>query len=471
MKRTIGIDINKRFISLVQLCSKGGKIFLEKTFIREISNAESRNEVPSQEIQAAVKDTIEKEGFDTRAKAIISMPYGKVFFYNYKTEIASDRDIEQLIKFELEDDFPIPFDDLLTDICNQRNLNEHTREFFVGAVRKSKLQDWVQAISETGLNCDIVTSDACALGSFIKLKKNQNHDNTTVVVYPDDNRIIIAVCQNGSLIFARHIDNIETSDRVSILKKEIELTFREIHDESSSHALSGELTKESDLDVAALNPFEGLDYVSEDKTDNKLTIALGLALTGMNNRDKVLNFIDAEKAGTEQAVKTKRNAFVFAVLLISITVMFVINLFARLNALENEKQNLEGQIRNIFVQTFPDEKKIVNELAQMNEKYNSLEQEYKTVASEIFDRTPALEILANISEKIVPDQNIRISDITMTADSVQLSATAADFESVDNLVEKFKKIPEFSSVDMGNIDLNAADNRVSFNISMKVGVN
>ena len=166
MKRAIGIDINKNYISLVQLCSRAGRFSMEKTFIREISNGCSAKEISTDNIFVEIKDIIDKEGFDTKAPAIISMPFGKIFFHNYTTEISTDKYLKKLIKFELEDDFPIPFDDLVTDICGYRDLNGEEREFLVGAVNRSKLQDWMKKISDAGIDCPIVTADV-----FAQLKK------------------------------------------------------------------------------------------------------------------------------------------------------------------------------------------------------------------------------------------------------------------------------------------------------------
>ena len=56
MKRAIGIDINKKHVSLVQLCKKGGRLFLEKTYTEKCSTKEK--------IQTAIKDAIENERVD-----------------------------------------------------------------------------------------------------------------------------------------------------------------------------------------------------------------------------------------------------------------------------------------------------------------------------------------------------------------------------------------------------------------------
>ena len=59
----------------------------------------------------------------------------------------------------------------------------------------------------------------------------------------------------------------------------------------------------------------------------------------------------------------------------------------------------------------------------------------------------------------------------MTSDSLQLTATAADFESVDNLVDKLKKVSQFNSIDIHNIDMDPGNDRVKFNLAIKIGVN
>jgi type II secretory pathway component PulL len=503
MKRAIGIDINKKHISLVQLCNKGGKYFCEKNYVQDISDSSSVMENSPDEVQKVIKKIIDEKGFDTKALAIISMPFGRVFFHNYKTELSTDRDIEQLIKFELEDDFPIPFDDIITDIYGCRILKKQEREFLIAAVSRSKLHDWTQAISEAGLNCTIVTSDVCALSSFTTLNRKANDDVSSMIIYAGDGEIITAVIQNHSTIFARHIDNIETQDMINTLKRDISLTLKAVFDSPVTapskillcgspelvHKLYDELSNETNFEVQISNPFTGIrdsGLVPRDSgvgsrtaelkarvtsDDYRLIIALGLALIGMDNESRMLNFLACDKAGTREKTKTKRNAIVFAFLLLALAAMFLVNLFTRLRSLENENRSLGQEIRQIFVQTFPDEKKIVNELAQMNEKYDVMEQEYHAIASEILDRVPILEIFEKVSEKITPNQNIRVSSISMTPDSVQLSATAIDFESIDNLVEKLKQISLLDTIDIKNLDIDQTNNWVSFNLSITIGVN
>ena len=482
MKRTIGIDINKHYISFAQLCCKRGEYYLEKSYVYPIPESASSNQVDTEEIQAVIKDTIVNVKFDSKALAIISMPYGKVFFHNYKTAFSSDKDLDRLLKYELEDDFPIAFDDLVINILSENAISENQKEFLVGAVSRSELKKWTQVINETGVDCSVVTSDINALYNAIKLNHGLDGKDCSMIIHVDNSRMIIGICRKDSLLFVRYIDNIKIQQILSSLKQEIALTMKAVSNTEISQPskiyLSGynnlvqiikeRLPEDMNSEIILSDPFIKISSTSEQKKNDKLIIALGLALTGLEPQGHEFNFLAADKAESDQLIKTKKNALVFGVLLAAFVILLFINFFAQLKGLENENKDIEHKIREVFIKTLPDEKKIVNELAQMDEKYSQLQKEYDVIASEIVDRVPAIEILKNISENITPGQNIAIAGISMTPETVLLNGTAADFESVDNLVEKLKQIKEFDSVEIQNVDLDPKSNKVRFSLSIKI---
>lgn len=477
MKRTIGIDINKYYISLAQLCCKRGRYYLEKSYVHRMSDSDTSNNVNVEQVQAIIKNTITSEKFDTKSPAIISMPNGRVFFHNYKTEFSSDKDIERLLKYELEDDFPIPFEDLVTNICS--NVNEKQNELLVGAVSRSELQSWTQAINETGIDCSMVTSEISALYAAVKLNHNPGGEDSSIIMHVDTSRTILGVFQKDTLMSVRYIDNIKTDEMAALLGREIALTLKAVSANnpvpskiflSGNHnlvlSLKKQLPQEIDSEIVISDPFVKVISEAEQKKNNKLIIAIGLALIGLEPSKNVFNFLAADKAEAVQVNKTKRNVLGFVVLLAAFAALLLINFFSQLNGLEKEKKNLDQQIREVFVATLPDEKKIVNELAQMNEKYSQLEKEYNVIASEVVDRVPAIKILENISKTISPDLNIGVLGISMTPESVNFSGMAPDFESVDNIVEILQKTKDFDSVEI--VDLEPQSNNVQFSLAIKI---
>ena len=479
MKRTIGIDINKYYISLTQLCCKRGRYCLEKSYVHRMPDSDSANNVNVEQVQAIIKNTITSEKFNTKSPAIISMPNGRVFFHSFKTEFSSDKDIERLLKYELEDDFPIPFDDLVTNVCSSHNVNERQNELLVGAVSRSELQSWTQVINETGIDCSMVTSEISALYAAVKLNHNPGSDDSSIIMHVDTSRTILGVFKKDSLMSVRYIDNIKTDEMAALLEREITLTLKSVAANnpipskiflSGNHnlvlSLKKQLPQEIDSEIVISDPFVKVISEAGQKKNNKLIIAIGLALIGLEPSQNVFNFLAADKAEAVQVNKTKRNAIGFAILLAAFAVLMLINFFSQLKGLEKEKENIERKMRDIFVTMFPDEKKIVNELAQMNDKYTQLEKEYNVIASEVVDRVPAIKILENISKTISPDLNVGVLGISMTPESVNFSGIAPDFETVDNIVEILQKTKDFDSVEI--VDLEPQSNNVRFNLTIKI---
>ena len=100
--------------------------------------------------------------------------------------------------------------------------------------------------------------------------------------------------------------------------------------------------------------------------------------------------------------------------IVAIGLLLITKLSYELNTLETKHQLIEKRIRDVFVKTLPNEQKIVNELVQMNQQLDAVQAEYRTLVTGLSDRVSPLRILQNISEKITPNQNVLIDDISIT---------------------------------------------------------
>lgn len=486
MKRSIGIDISRDKVRVVQLGHSRGRLSLEQACVQQIPNSTSLNENSVTDLRTLIKAIMTQEGFDTHATATVAMPSDRVFFHSFRTELSKDEDVRRLLKFELEDDFPVPFDDLVADICSCRELKEHKRQFLVGAVSRSELRDWVKILTEAGVECSVVTADACALHTALAFSHDLAYKLPSIIIYADGSRTILAISENNRLVCVRNLnyqdvsvneDNTSTVT-ASMLTREIELTWRAIFNSCSPvptrilvsgnneliQNLSEALTKETNYEIIILDPFVRIRCPAQQHVDSELTIALGLALMGANKNIDVLNFLAADALKEDQKVKTKQSALVFGVLLLAIGILLVGNLFIQLNTLESQRQSIKRQIRQVFIQTLPEEKRIVNELAQMTEQFERLKAEYSTFATAISNRTSPLRILQGISEKITPDENISVSNISINAESVRLSGTATSFESVDNVISMLHQIDEFDRVELQSTDIDPRSSRLRFSL-------
>jgi len=482
VKRSIGIDISGSRISVVQLCRARGALSVERVHVRHMPSGTSSRPASAAELAAEIKTAVTGGEFDTHAPVVIAMPYGRVFFSNFRTDVTSDESVRHLLKFEVEDDFPIPFDDLVVDFCSSREVQGQDREFLVGAVSRSELHDCVKTVREAGFKCSMVSADACALHVATASDQERANDVGSVSLYADRCRTILTIGEGNRLMCVRYLNNSDSPEGFArTLKREIDLTWRALFNAAvparTKILLSGAtgivqdlsevLSKEMDFDIVQLAPFTRISRLSQQK-DSELVVALGLALIGANKQSTALDFLAADKVKAEQTAKTKRSALVFGCLLVATGALLVAGLFVRLKALEAEHQRITQKIREVFTQTLPEEKRIVNELAQMTEKVGVLRQQWDTLAAEIHSRAPSLRILQRISERIPQGQNVSVSGISVTAESVRLSGVAPSFEAVDNVVEIVGQVPEFDSVELRNVDMDPTSNKVRFSLLIAV---
>lgn len=486
MKRSIGIDINRDKISMVQLCFTGGKFSLERASVREMHGSGSSEENSTTDINAVINSMLNEDNFDMSAKVTVTAPTDRVFFQNFKTDLSANEDVQQLIKFELEDDFPIPFDELVAGICGSRELKGNDREYLVGAINRMELQDRIKTIKQAHLKCSNVTADVCALYAAVSINHNLVDSTSSVIIQADNSRIILAISEKGRLVCVRHFNSQDLAEApggtpVQMLTREIGMTVRAVFGpdtdnrqkvfiSSNNKLLDGlfeRLPESMNCEVRELNPFAKIDCPELQQPNPDIAIAAGLALIGTNEIPDALNFIAIDEFSSDKTVEIKRGLYIAGALLLAIGVLLVAMLFHELNNLENRHELVKKQIREVFVQTLPQEKKIVNELAQLNEKLESSQSQYNALAAGLSDRVLPLRILQIISEKITSDQNVRINDISMAPESVRLAGVAPSFESVDNLMSLLRQASGFDTVEVPSIDVDSQGGGVRFKLSIK----
>jgi Tfp pilus assembly protein PilN len=267
---------------------------------------------------------------------------------------------------------------------------------------------------------------------------------------------------------------------VQVLILEIEMTLRTVFGpdtdtrrkvfvSSNNKLLEGlfeRLPEAMNCEVVELNLFAKINCPDQQPNPD-IAIAAGLAMIGTNEILDVLNFIAIDEFRSDQTVEIKRGLYIAGALLLAIGIMLVAMLFHELNTLEKRHERLKKQIREVFVQTLPQEKKIVNELAQLNEHLESSQAQYNALASGLSDRVLPLRILQIISQKIPTDQHVLINDISMAPESIHLAGIAPSFESVDKLMSLLRQVTGFDTVEVPSIDVDSQGRGVRFTLSIR----
>jgi type II secretion system protein L len=415
------------------------------------------------------------------------LPYEKVFFGHLRTEVAKPEDVRRLLKFELEDDLPVPFEELVADLCSRRPVEEGRQEYLIAAVSRAEIGKWNQAWETAGHRCSVCSTDICALEAVARLVRPGPGEGPVLLVHVDGHRMILVLWRDGAILYGRHLTctgDAETIQRT--LVREIELTRRSALGRQPPSVeillsgpgalvceLTGKLSQATGQAVRSLWPLPVSAASGVADLDGQFTLALGLALVGLNASGDELNFLKADLFQVDRAAKSraKQAALMSAVLLVAILVLLGFRTFRQLTSLEAQRASATRDIRAVFLEVFPEEKKVVNEAAQMKEHLDSLRKERDMLAAVVGKRVQPLRVLHILSQRMTSDQGIGISSFSIKDRTIHVAGTGNSFESIEQFLEELRRVPEFASIELEDMAQSRGGNRPEFRllISVKTG--
>lgn len=482
MNCCIGIDIATRGIRLAWVSRRRGSRILRGTWARDLPSGEVA--VGDAGMDALLEEALRGVHLRASANVVVGLPCRNVFFHDLTTELERHEDVRRMVKFELEDDFPVSFEDLIVDICGHYQKGEREHKYLIAAVNRSEITGWNRVVEKAGRRCSVHTTDVCALEAVARAAQLDSGDAPLVLLHADGQRAILGILCQGNLLVARHFVCSGPPDAVgAMLSREVELTCRcafgrECRQTSRIllsgpdefiRPLSGRLSEETDRDVQLVDLSSVIQSPDGSQPDGQFTVALGLALMGLSPAGHRLDFLNADTSQADRLVrsKAKRGAMVAGALLAVILALSGVGAIREFTRLETEHAGLRREIRAVFLEVCPQEKKIVNELAQMTEHLSSLQKERDTLAKAIGERIHPLRILHILSEKLASDKEISISLCSIKDRAVYVTGTGA-FESVERFMEELRQVPEFSSVELEDVTRSRSADRPEFRLLIKV---
>jgi type II secretion system protein L len=486
MGYAIGIDLSSHGIRIVQVSRRRGRLHVHGTYAREVGCRESSEGDAG--AGALLAETIREANFRANATVVVGLPYEKVFFSALRTDVAKPEDVRRLLKFELEDDLPLPFDELVADICGCRHVSEGQHEYLIAAVSRDEIDTWAHALNDAGHRCSVCSTDVCALEAVARLVRPDESDGPTISVHVDGHRMILGLWHGGTILCARQMACTGDAEMIRrTLAREIELTLRRTLGRKHQQPLeillsgSGELVRElsgrlpqaTGHAVRLLGPSSITCPSGALDLDGQFTIALGLALIGLGSTGNELNFLNADLSQVDRAAKSraKQAALVFVALLVAILGLLGLRTFWELRALEAERAGVSREIRTVFAEAFPEEKKIVNEPAQMKEHLDSLRKEHDMLAAVVGKRIQPLRVLHILSERMTSEKGIGISSFSIKDRTVHVAGTGNSFESIEQFLEELRQVPEFASIELEDMAQSRGSDHPEFRllITVKIG--
>lgn len=393
---------------------------------------------------------------------------------------------ERVLKFEVESFLPLPIEEVIADFFPQSNFTQK-KEVLVFAARKSDLQEHLSFLPEVDIDPESLIPEAVSLFWLVRFLKKI--DNPGALLDLGASKATLIIWQNKGLTLARSLAvspsmdvdydrklSAETQRTLMAYESEpdneqvekIWLTGGLANQSGLKERLAEELKREIELlDLTA--GFPSLKQEVPETYHHSLAIALGSALGANVPGEERINlrleeFAPAKKLQRERSRLSLLAAYGSILVLLGLGVLGT-DYYLK----ESRYRELKNQIRLEFLQANPGAKKIVHEVQQMR---NLVQEERRKAGSWVGmskDGSP-LEIIYEISSAMEPTWKLRITELTVEAETVEIAGEADSFEAANRLKAKLDKSPLFKEGQVKVARASTLENVVEFKIQMKKGI-
>jgi Tfp pilus assembly protein PilN len=146
-------------------------------------------------------------------------------------------------------------------------------------------------------------------------------------------------------------------------------------------------------------------------------------------------------------------------------VAFAVDLYLK----ERRYQGLKVEIRKEFIQAQPGIKKVINEVQQMKNLVR--EEKARVDALGGLSKTASpLEIIRELSTVIEPEWKVRVTDLVVEPEAVEVIGEADSFETVNRLKSRLDKSSLYKEVQLKTVRASTLENVIEFKLQMKRGI-
>ena len=483
-----------------------------------ITAVQVKSELKGYQITACARIMIEEEGgLDDALKGLFnqmdlksdtylsSIPVEHVSYRNLQMPFKEPKKIRQTIAFELESMLPFPIEDLVVDftIIDQSDQSE----ILAASVSRRYISEYLTHLQTHGIDPEILDIRSVPVVLWllrqagipdngllldIGLKKN------TMVLYLNRRIVLIRTFALDDCAIVRSVSNATDSDPVdSPMAEQIEYciksfctmvqntlhafawqTKREVQPERIFFTGNGALYPETgDLLKRFLDiPVEQIN-LSRDKRvrmdENIAQVwnpalmdgALAFALRD-DRQGQGFNFRKDEFEVKKHYLGIKKEIRKVAVFFILILSFLAADLYVDYYFLKKRYKTMDQKITEVFRQTFPDVKRIVDPLQQMRVKIKEIKGSTISLTGINADQK-VLDLLKDISHRVTKSLDVHVTRMVVDPDTVRISGRTDTFNTVDNIKSRLEPSAYFSAVTISSANLDRSGKQVQFEIKLQ----
>jgi len=485
-KKSIGIDIGRSHVRAVQMTRTTEGYSVEKAFgIQTRRSTDS----PVNVLRALTT----QHGFDRRAEVAVCLPHHAVFFADTEVDAATLQKLRTGDTSTLKDDFPIPAEKAVVQVCSTRQLSNEQYSVLVAATSSDLLEEELGLLGEGKLQPASVETPITAAHTAVAFNHPESQRGTALILCVEQTTLNLAVVHEANLLVVRNIPLLISGESdteaiarqvTEVLGREIEITWRKLFDADpdadlrvylvsesrTARYLAGAIEADANCHVTLVDPYAGMEEAPTDEVRFPVCIAEGLALRRLlPEQTGTVNFLLPHNTRDRSPLHARKQLLACGGLLIATVLAWVVGLFLQLSLLESQNIEIRRQIDEVFRQTLPEERNIVNPMAQLQQKLDSFDTDTAMLTPFQTGRLTPLEILRVLSTHQPSQGDLRFDDLLVAADSVRVTGSCNSFTAFSQWQRVLEEIPGFHTVDVPKQEKNAKTGKVHFTLSLSSG--
>lgn len=391
---------------------------------------------------------------------------------------------QQVVKFEVEPFLPFPADQVVVDFYSAEK-DEAGKEALVFAARKGNLGESLSMLKEAGLDPERVVPEALALFWLIRGLGKASEGPGALLDLGQEKATLI-LWQGKRMKLARSIPmsggvpNAAANPNLAPLAEEVKRTFL-----SAGYGTGGQsvekvyltgggllapgvdrsLSQSLGTPVSILDLGEAAGEVPQEHRPS-LGAALGAAW-GEPSADWV-NLRREEFAPLQKAQRARGRLKVLISYAVILGILGVASFLLNLYLQERKFRDLKAQIRKEFSQALPDVKKVVNELQQMKARVQEEKAKLGSLGGGPGGGSP-LEVLREFSLMVDPGTKVRVTELLVDPESIEVNGEADSFDAVNQLKARLDRSGNFKDVQLKTARASSLENVIEFKFQMKQG--
>jgi Tfp pilus assembly PilM family ATPase len=487
LEKILGLDISPDSVAAVQV--KGGLKGHHVTACAHVMIEEAGG------LEEALKALVEQVGPEADI-CISSIPGEHVLYRNLRMPFRDKKKIRQTLAFELETMVPFPVEHLLVDFTMVDRSDQS--EILAAAVKQAYISEYLAHLQANGIDPTVLDISGVPTVCWLLRQAGTPDDgllleiglkrNTMILYLKRRIALVRALPLNGSAI-AHHPDTQEAEQIESRLRSfctEVQYTLHAFGSQTAKTVRpqrvfvtgSGALHQDTEnllnrfLDL----PVERIDLTTDPRVhmdeniagvwnpevmNNALALAVREAKQGLG-----FNFRRDGFEVKKQSFRHNKEIRKAAAFLIVVLSLLAVDLGVDYYFLKKQYKILDQQVTQLFRETLPDVKRIVDPVHQLKVRINEINKSALSLPG-ISGNRKVLDLLRDLSLRVPESADVDMTRIVVDPDAVLIKGETDTFNTVDAIKKGLEPSACFNAVSISSANLDRSGNRVRFEMKLE----